>query len=313
MGPVSDSQAKKTKSMDEILGVAAMEVETEDEANDSTEEEGEIHSPKTSLSVLKTRSEAHKTFSTWLSVMKSGKEPSLNRQVTPIPIFQDHDHEESASDIDSIVSIDLEDIQEEVDYWNSAIVCVVLGANPPLSVIEGFFRRIWKNLGVDKVVEIEHGVFIVRFFTMENRDKVINDIRPTFDKKPVICKPWHKDIDDFKDEVKVVPIWVQLKHLGLKFWGSKCLSKIVSSIGNFIQADKPTVQREKLRFARDQVEVTLTQELPECIKFHDEHGRLKTINIGYEWKPTVCDHCKLLGHVSDDCRKKKGKKKWVAK
>lgn len=49
------------------------------------------------------------------------------------------------------------------------------------------------------------------------------------------------------------------------------------------------------------------------MKFQDEHGMLKSIKIGYEWKPIICDHCKLLGHLVDVCKKKKGKKKWVAK
>ncbi|XP_056694797.1 uncharacterized protein [Spinacia oleracea] len=257
IGPTLESQAKKTKSMDELLDVAAMEVETCDDETISTEEEDEILSPRTSLSTLKTRSEAHRNFS------------SCN----------------------NIVSIDLDDIQEEVDYWNSAIVCAVLGASPPLSVIEGFFRRIWKNLGVDKVVEIEHGVFIVRFLTMENRDKVLADIKPTFDKKPVICKPWHKDIVHFKDEVKVVPIWIQLNNLELKFWGLHSLSKIVGTIGKFIQADQATIHRDKLQYARVQIEVAITQNLPDKVQFHDEHGSLKCINIG----------------------KQKGKKKWVPK
>lgn len=49
------------------------------------------------------------------------------------------------------------------------------------------------------------------------------------------------------------------------------------------------------------------------MKFLDEHGNMKTLNIGYEWKPIGFDHCKLLGHLVVDNKKKKGKKKWVAK
>lgn len=44
------------------------------------------------------------------------------------------------------------------------------------------------------MASIEHGVFIVRFCSIENCDKILIDIRPLLTKKPVICKPWHKDI-----------------------------------------------------------------------------------------------------------------------
>lgn len=43
---------------------------------------------------------------------------------------------------DEFVQIEIEDIQDKIDYWNSYIVCYVIGANPPLPVMKGFIRRI---------------------------------------------------------------------------------------------------------------------------------------------------------------------------
>lgn len=33
------------------------------------------------------------------------------------------------------VRIELDDIEEEIDYWNSSIICYVVGANPPAHVM----------------------------------------------------------------------------------------------------------------------------------------------------------------------------------
>lgn len=44
------------------------------------------------------------------------------------------------------VKITFEDIQGEVDFWVNVVVCHVLGANPPLHVMESFVKRIWGNL-----------------------------------------------------------------------------------------------------------------------------------------------------------------------
>lgn len=52
------------------------------------------------------------------------------------------------------MSIELDDIQDEVDYWNSSLMCYVLGAIPPIQVIEGYLRRVWKNHNVDKVAVV---------------------------------------------------------------------------------------------------------------------------------------------------------------
>lgn len=65
------------------------------------------------------------------------------------------------------IKIDEEDIQDEVNFWESSVVCFVLGANPPTHVIEGFVRSIWGEMGVDKVAGLGISVTIVRFTTME--------------------------------------------------------------------------------------------------------------------------------------------------
>lgn len=45
------------------------------------------------------------------------------------------------------------------------------GSNPPLTVVEGYFNRIWKDLGIDKVAQIKKGVFMVRFHSNEGQLK----------------------------------------------------------------------------------------------------------------------------------------------
>uniref|UniRef100_A0A803Q811 Uncharacterized protein n=1 Tax=Cannabis sativa TaxID=3483 RepID=A0A803Q811_CANSA len=51
---------------------------------------------------------------------------------------------------DNKVKITMDDIEEDNFFWNSSIVCYVLGANPPLSVLESSTRRLWKEK-MDKV------------------------------------------------------------------------------------------------------------------------------------------------------------------
>ncbi|XP_048489782.1 uncharacterized protein LOC125491732 [Beta vulgaris subsp. vulgaris] len=210
-----------------------------------------------------------------------------------------------------VTQIGLEDIQEEVEYWNSAIICYVLGANPPNVVMEGFVRRIWRNLGVDKVAMVAKGVFIVRFTTMENRDKVISGGYPFFDGKPVMVKKWHPDMDFSKEDIRRVPIWIQL-NLDFKYWGQGCLTKIVSGVGKFLKVDMATLKREKLQFARVLVEVEIGQEFPDEIEFENEKGLTIYVEVKYDWKPTFCKGCKVFGHEESSCRRKTTSV-WVAK
>ena len=54
-------------------------------------------------------------------------------------------------------------IKSEIERWESSIMCFVLGANPPIQVLEGFFPEDWAKYGIDKVILKPKDVFIIRF------------------------------------------------------------------------------------------------------------------------------------------------------
>jgi len=59
-------------------------------------------------------------------------------------------------------------VVDEIAYWHNAFLCCVLGANPPLEVIDGFVRRIWKGYEIDKVLLIKKGLYLVRFTELKD-------------------------------------------------------------------------------------------------------------------------------------------------
>ena len=135
-----------------------------------SEFQDEILTPKTSLLQLKQHSDILHTFSDWLESIHRSKEKNKDHESREgmIPILQQF--EEVVSDLNEerfenvnldannddpvlnvqlnenenqpLVKIDVTDIQDEVDLWVSSIVCYVLSANPPIQVMDGFFRRI---------------------------------------------------------------------------------------------------------------------------------------------------------------------------
>ncbi|XP_021863901.1 uncharacterized protein [Spinacia oleracea] len=179
------------------------------------------------------------------------------------------------------VKITQDDICDEIQFWESSVVCFVLGENPPSHVIEGFVRRIWGKMGVDKVAALGNGVHIVRFTTLENRDKVLNLGYQYFNKKPFIVKPWEKTMSINKDEIRSVPIWIQFPQLNFMYWGEKSLYKIAGMVGNPVKMDQATKRREKLQYARVLVEVCLSQELPETVEYENVDGEMVSQKVVY--------------------------------
>ncbi|XP_062103992.1 uncharacterized protein LOC133815130 [Humulus lupulus] len=201
------------------------------------------------------------------------------------------------------MKIEEEDIEDEVSFRNSSVVCWILGANAPIQVMEGFFRRIWRTLGVDKIGLLKHGLFIVRFTFMESRDKVLTGGYHFFDKKPLMLKAWDPNVCLQKDDIRSIPIWIQVHNLDLKYWGARSLFKIVGQIGKPIREDLATKNRDCLQFARVMGEVNVSQAFPSSISFVNEKSEMIRLDIFYEWKPTLCSICKGMGHENTNCRK----------
>ncbi|KAF4369205.1 hypothetical protein F8388_023069 [Cannabis sativa] len=134
----------------------------------------------------------------------------------------------------------LDDIEEETSFWNSSLVCYI-GANPPLNVLDGFVRRLWKDK-IDKVGLLSYGIFLIRFHEIDDRESVLNGGYIFFNKRPVIMKAWDPNVDFKKEDVR--------------------------QIGEPIIMDAVTKKRDKLSYPRVLIEVlieaikTLSDSLP---------------------------------------------------
>uniref|UniRef100_A0A803Q2T4 DUF4283 domain-containing protein n=1 Tax=Cannabis sativa TaxID=3483 RepID=A0A803Q2T4_CANSA len=148
------------------------------------------------------------------------------------------------------------------------------------------------------------GFTLVSFKDEVTRNVILETGVIQFDEKPVILRPWSEDMDTAR-MVKSVPVWVRLNGLGLQYWGKKNLSALVSTIGKPIMADKVTLQRSMIKYARVLVDVEIKDEPPKTISFVNEKEQLVEQPIEYEWLPTKCAACDLLGHTVVNCNKGK--------
>lgn len=201
------------------------------------------------------------------------------------------------------VKITLDDVKDEIDYWSTAVICYVLGSNPPQIVMEGYFNRIWKGKGIDKIAQVNRGVFLVRFTNVDDRENVVEEGVKMFDRKPIVVKPWKADCDVTKDKVYRIPIWIRLVGLDVKYCGKNALTKIASLNGTPLKADKATTNRVRMIYARVLVGIPLNQEYPTGVMFENKYGRIVEQKVEYEWKPVLCAKCKNFGHDIMNCRK----------
>ena len=151
------------------------------------------------------------------STPKEGKQTQNNKTTTTT--------EGNTPSNPKTVKIDYSDIEDEVKYWESAVVCFVVGVNLPLHVIDGFVSRIWKDLEVDTIGMIDKEVFLVRLKSTGVRDKAYETNGVLFDNKPFVIKLWTPEMPTDKSSIATMPIWIKLPKLKVEYWGKTSLKK----------------------------------------------------------------------------------------
>ena len=133
---------------------------------------------------------------------------------------------------------------------SNSVVCYITSVNPPLHIVKGFVKRIWKNQEIDRIGMVNRGVFLVRFTSKDDQKKACNMNDILFDKKPFIVKSWKVKISLEKEDLATIPIWVHLPALPMEYWGERCIRKIVGLLGNVIKVDNATKNKDRLMYAR---------------------------------------------------------------
>ncbi|KAM6595932.1 hypothetical protein CsatA_006456 [Cannabis sativa] len=72
-----------------------------------------------------------------------------------------------------IAQVDVDEVKEQAANWSSTMICMVLGANPPHTVFEGFIKRVWGHLEIAQIARMVNDITMVRFNDEATRDQVL--------------------------------------------------------------------------------------------------------------------------------------------
>ncbi|KAJ8421613.1 hypothetical protein Cgig2_010180 [Carnegiea gigantea] len=207
--------------------------------------------------------------------------------------------------------LETEDVLTEIEYWSSSVLCSVIGSNPPFEIIQNYIRKIWAHYEIDKILQVRKGLFLARFVHHQNKTTVESKGFYFFGNKPFVVKGWNLELEMHTGNLKSIPLWIRLPNLELKYWSISSLSKIGSLIGIPIKTDQYTISKTMIQYARLLIEVPIEGPFPDYVDFFNEKGQLIRQQVQFDWKPTKCTHCHMLGHTNDICKKKKEiRKEW---
>lgn len=188
--------------------------------------------------------------------------------------------------------------------WKHVVVGTVLAFKPSFTDVQQWAKVNWKQFN-PKIVYIKPGIYLLEFQTEEDKLVVLGRRWSFYHKSPVTFKAWDPSLELDDIDFSKIPVWVQLPNLKTRFWTSKGLSKITSYLRIPITTDILTANRSRVNFARVLVEVDVKSYLPDVILITGPEGEKLVQSVRYEFRMPKFSMCNMIGHLSEQCRKKK--------
>ncbi|XP_026378730.1 uncharacterized protein LOC113273184 [Papaver somniferum] len=121
--------------------------------------------------------------------------------------------------------------------------------------------------------------------------------------KLFVIRPWSRTLEKDLEELRTIPIWMNIRKVPLYMCNSKGLRSIASCVGVPIMLDKQTLNRTGMIYARFSVEIDTSREFPSFILVYLDHMLAFEVDVEYPWKPPMCTHCKTFNNSSIACKK----------
>ncbi|XP_010688971.2 uncharacterized protein LOC104902765 [Beta vulgaris subsp. vulgaris] len=214
---------------------------------------------------------------------------------------------------DTVVEF-LDNPNSETDDFELTLVGKVLTIRTyNFDAMKKTLNQIWAISKAALFRSIENGLFVVRFASKRDKDKVMAGRPWTFDQNLVMLQEIEDDIQPSEIVLKQCPIWVRLYNLPMRSRSESHIRMIGGSIGQVLEVDMDDIGWDKS--ARLRILLDVTKPFKRVQRIAVKSGGSVLVELKYERLPTFCYMCGVIGHIERDClsnivEDKDGEKQW---
>ncbi|XP_057418066.1 uncharacterized protein LOC130712251 [Lotus japonicus] len=180
--------------------------------------------------------------------------------------------------------------------WKDSLVVKVLGKNLGYNFMKQKLKALWKPKGGFEIIDVDHGVYMVKFDLPDDKDTVLNGGPWMIFDRCLAVSLWSPDFITSETLALKTMVWLRFPGLNLAYYDESFLFALASSVGKPIRIDVNTKAMHRGRYARVCVEVDLSQPVATRIWFRNQW-----IRVEFEGLRMICDHCGCYGHLTRNC------------
>ncbi|XP_060960751.1 uncharacterized protein LOC133031289 [Cannabis sativa] len=167
--------------------------------------------------------------------------------------------------------------------------------------MENLMAVLWKpGMGM-YVKDLGANRFIFQFYHEIDIQRVIDRSPWTFKNAPLISE--RLKTGDIPRALRLhhLEIWVQLHDIQAGFKTERVVSDAANYIGSFVKTDENNFNGVWREYLRVQVRIDIEKPLKRRMKLQLTGGEWFWINFCYEFVPTFCFICGVIGHTDQYC------------
>ncbi|XP_060965486.1 uncharacterized protein LOC133034418 [Cannabis sativa] len=197
----------------------------------------------------------------------------------------------------------VEQNEEDVDYRWALVGTFITKRAIDFDVMRHVMASLWQPGKGMYVKELEPNRFLFQFYHDLDINRVIEGSPWTFNKLQFVFTRLKNGDIPRNVAIKHLDIWVQVHDLQSGFKSAQVLRDLANYIGTFVETDPKNFQGIWREYLRVRVTIDITLPLKRRMKLRKTGSEWFWANFKYEYVPTFCFICGIIGHTERFCPK----------
>ncbi|XVE97790.1 hypothetical protein REPUB_Repub03eG0049200 [Reevesia pubescens] len=183
-------------------------------------------------------------------------------------------------DEELVVKLSLEERMRFRQRWANALIVKVYGRTVGYRFLVHKLEHLWTSIIKPTMVDLGRDFYLLNFHNDENLNYVLPHGPWFINGHFLTMRKWEPNFRASETSFSSVAIWIRLLELPVEYFDAEILKKIGKCIGKLIRVDGHTLVRERERYARICVQISLEKHLPIYVKMEGRRQALVYESIG---------------------------------
>lgn len=193
-------------------------------------------------------------------------------------------------------------IEKNKKSWDNFIIGQFYEEAPARGAVHAIVNGMWSKQRRDIAVsKMEGNAFLFRVPCPNARKRILGQCLWQVDGQTMFVAKWSPGFTPEKPSLATVPVWLDFTGVPLQFFNRDALKEIAGLVGHPLYVHPATENLTNIEVAKVYTVIDPRKPLPEAVNAQFESGAITRILVSSPWLPSLCSHCRKVGHTISKC------------